>query len=167
MPDPETVTKVYDNLDTIRSTEAFLNMVPAASLEGLRIGLESIGVDQSNQVMMFDQLLDSNPLFLTGNTDTVYSAVIFDLERDGPTVVEIPAGSGPSTVNDAYFRFVTDMGAPGPDRGKGGKYLIVPEAYDGDVPEGYFEARSPSSTQLDGVERISWLMVKQIQPFSR
>ncbi|MDG2047714.1 MAG: DUF1254 domain-containing protein, partial [Halioglobus sp.] len=93
MPDPETVTKVYDNLDTIRSTEAFLNMVPAASLEGLRIGVESIGVDQSNQVMMFDRLLDSNPLFLTGNTDTVYSLVMFDLERDGPTVVEIPPGS--------------------------------------------------------------------------
>ena len=148
MPDPETVTKVYDNLDTIRSTEAFLNMVPAASLEGLRIGLESVGVDQSNQVMMFDQLLDSNPLFLTGNTDTVYSAVIFDLERDGPTVVEIPAGSGPSTVNDAYFRFVTDMGAPGQDRGKGGKYLIVPEAYEGEIPEGYFEARSPSNINL-------------------
>ncbi len=66
MPDPETVTKVYDNLDTIRSTEAFLNMVPAASLEGLRIGVESIGVDQSNQVMMFDRLLDSNPLFSYG-----------------------------------------------------------------------------------------------------
>jgi hypothetical protein len=66
MPDPETITKVYDNLDTIRSTEAFLNMVPAASLEGIRIGLESIGADQSNQVMIFDRLLDSNPLFSYG-----------------------------------------------------------------------------------------------------
>ena len=148
MPDPETVVTVYDNLDTIRATEAFLNMVPAASMEGMRVGLESIGSVESNQVMMFDRLLDSNPLFLTGNTDTVYSLVMFDLERDGPTVVEIPAGSGPSTVNDAYFRFVTDMGAPGPDRGKGGKYLILPESYDGEVPEGYFEARSPSSTNL-------------------
>ena len=148
MPDAETVTKVYDNLDTIRATEVFLDMVPAASMEGMRLGLASLGASASNQVMMFDQLLDSNPLFLTGNTDTVYSAVMFDLERDGPTVVEIPAGSGPSTVNDAYFRFVTDMGAPGPDRGKGGKYLIVPEAYEGEVPEGYFEARSPSNINL-------------------
>ena len=148
MPDPETVATVYDNLDTIRATEAFLNMVPAASMEGMRVGLESIGSVESNQVMMFDRLLDSNPLFLTGNTDTVYSLVMFDLERDGPTVVEIPAGSGPSTVNDAYFRFVTDMGAPGPDRGKGGKYLILPESYDGEVPEDYFVARSPSSTNL-------------------
>ena len=93
MPDDETVTKVYDNLDTIRATEAFLNFNPAASLEGLRLGLESIGVTKSNQVMIFDKLLDSNPLFLTGNTDTVYTVVTFDLERDGPTVVEIPHGS--------------------------------------------------------------------------
>lgn len=169
MPTAETVTKVYDNLDTIRATEVFLNMVPAASLEGMRLGLEHLGITQSNQVMMFDQLLDSNPLFLTGNTDTVYSAVIFDLERDGPVVVEIPAGSGPSTVNDAYFRFVTDMGAPGPDRGKGGKYLIIPESYDGEVPEGYFEARTPSNINLmvlrgflvDGKTDAAVLSVKQ------
>ena len=89
MPDAETVTKVYDNLDTIRATEVFLDMVPAASMEGMRLGLASLGASASNQVMMFDQLLDSNPLFLTGNTDTVYSAVMFDLERDGPTVVEL------------------------------------------------------------------------------
>lgn len=64
--------------------------------------------------------------------------------KDGPTVVEIPPGSGPGTVNDAFFRFVIDMGAPGPDRGKGGKYLLLPPEYDGDIPAGYFVARSPS-----------------------
>jgi len=148
MPDDETVTKVYDNLDTVRSTEAFLNFIPAASMEGARIGLESIGASRAHQVMMFDQLLDSNPLFLTGNTDTVYTVVFLDLGRDGPTVIEIPQGSGPSTVNDAFFRFVTDMGAPGPDKGKGGKYLILPEAYEGEVPDGYFVARSPSDVNL-------------------
>ena len=40
------------------------------------------------------------------------------------------------------------MGAPGPDRGKGGKYLILPEAYEGEVPDGYFVARSPSAVNL-------------------
>ena len=41
-------------------------------------------------------------------------------------MIEFPPGSGPGTVNDAFFRFVVDMGGPGPDQGKGGKYLIVP-----------------------------------------
>ncbi len=77
--------------------------------------------------------MDSKALFLTGNTSTVYCTPFLDLKKDGPTVVEIPSGAGPGTVNDAYFRFVIDMGAPGPDRGKGGKYLILPPDYEGDL----------------------------------
>ena len=96
--------------------------------------------------------MDSNPLFLTGNTSTVYLSIILDLKKDGPTVVEVPPGVGPGPVNDAYFRFVVDMGAPGPDKGKGGKYLILPPDYEGDVPEGYFIAKSPSY--------INWLILR-------
>lgn len=54
---------------------------------------------QSNQVVLFDKLMDSDPLFLTGNTDTVYASVMLDLRTDGPTVVEIPPQCGPGTVN--------------------------------------------------------------------
>ena len=147
MPSDETVQKVYDNLDFARGMEVFLNFIPATSIEGIRLGMEELGATQSNQVVIFDGLMESNSLFLTGNTDTVYASVILDLENDGPTVVEIPPGSGPGTVNDAFFRFVIDMGAPGPDRGKGGKYLLLPPEYDGEVPEGYFVARSPGYVQ--------------------
>ena len=152
LPDEATVKAVYDNLDFARGMEAFLQFVPAASLEALREGAMMLGSRRPNQVVIMDQLLDSNPLFLTGNTDTVYAMSFLDLKRDGPTVVEIPPGCGPGTVNDAFFRFVTDMGAPGPDRGKGGKYLIVPEGYQGDLPEGYFTATSPSS--------VNWLILR-------
>ncbi len=144
LPDEETVTKVYDNLDRIRATQAFLDMVPLASIEGLRRGMTSVGVDASHKILLYNDLMDSNSLFLTGNTDTIYAIGMLDLQRDGPTVVEIPPGAGPGTVNDAYFRFVIDMGAPGPDRGKGGKYLILPPGYEGDVPEGYFSVESPT-----------------------
>ncbi len=151
-PAPTTVQKVYDNLDFMRGVEAFLNFIPATSVEGMRRGMVEMGATRSNQVVIFDQLMDSNPLFLTGNTDTVYASAILDLERDGPTVVEIPPGSGPGTVNDAFFRFVIDMGSPGPDRGKGGKYLILPSGYEGDVPDGYFTATSPSY--------VNWLILR-------
>jgi len=87
-------------------------------LEGIRLGMENLGLKNSNQALIFDQLMDSNPLFLTGNTSTVYLSIILDLNKDGPTVVEVPPGVGPGTVNDAFFRFVVDMGAPGPDKGK-------------------------------------------------
>lgn len=144
MPSIETSQKIYDNLDTLRATEVFLNAIPMASIEALRIGHVSLGATMSNQVVVFDKLMDSNPLFLTGNTDTVYASAFLDLERDGPTVIEVPEGMGPTTVNDAFFRFVTDLGIVGPDKGKGGKYLILPPDYEGEVPEGYFVSQSTS-----------------------
>ena len=152
LPTEETTKKVYDNLDFLRGVETFLNGIPATSVEGMRVGMQELGATRSNQVVIFDKVMDSNPLFLTGNTSTVYASAILDLEKDGPTVVEVPAGSGPGTVNDAFFRFVIDMGAPGPDRGKGGKYLILPPDYEGATPEGYFVATSTSY--------INWLILR-------
>ena len=46
--------------------------------------------------------MDSNSLFLTGNAGTVYFTTFLDLERDGPTVVEIPGGSGPGIMIDSF-----------------------------------------------------------------
>ena len=152
LPDDASVQKVYDNLDRIRATEVFLNFVPLASIEGLRLGMESMGIDACHKILLYDNLMDSNSLFLTGNTDTIYAVGLLDLKRDGPTVVEIPAGAGPGTVNDAFFRFVVDMGSPGPDKGKGGKYLILPPGYNGPVPDDYFVTESSTY--------INWLPLR-------
>lgn len=152
LPTPETAARAFDNLDFLRGVEVFLNTIPAASIEAMRTGMVAMGIDASHKVVLMDRLMDSNALFLTGNTDTVYASGILDLEKDGPTVVEIPPGCGPGTVDDAWFRFVVDMGAPGPDRGQGGKYLILPPEYDGPEPDGYFIARSPSYT--------NWLILR-------
>ncbi len=154
VPTVETTQKVYDNLDFLRGTEVFLNFVPATSLEALRLGGVETGATKSWHAIITDELCDSNPLLLTPNTDTVYCIAYLDLGADGPTVVEIPPGCGPGTVDDAFFRFVVDMGIPGPDAGKGGKYLIVPAGYQGELPkdkkEGgeYFIATSPSYVNL-------------------
>ena len=43
--------------------------------------------------------------------------------------------------NDAWFRYVEDIGPAGPDKGKGGKYLVLPPDYEGEVPTGYFVVR--------------------------
>ena len=168
-PSRDTADRIYDHLAYLRGVEVFLNLMPAASLEAMRIGHVDSGIVSSNQVAISVDLMDSNPLFLTGNTDTVYASTILDLGKDGPTVVEVPKGSGPGTVNDAFFRFVIDMGAPGPDRGQGGKYLILPPDYDGpsiEVPDDgsavavtaggvtdrYYVAQSPSYT--------NWLILR-------
>ena len=92
--------------------------MPAASLEAIRRSQVVQGSVNSNQVRIFDQLMDSNPLFVTGNTDTVCVSSVLDLNRDGPTVIEISPGTGPGTVNDAFFRFVIYTGPPGPDQAR-------------------------------------------------
>jgi len=148
IPTKETAEALYNHLDYIRGVSAFLNGMPAASLEAIRRSQILQGSTHSHKVRIFDQLMDSNPLFLTGNTDTVYLSALLDLKKDGATVIEVPPGTGPGTVNDAFFRFVIDTGAPGPDAGKGGKYLILPPDYDGelDPPVGGMEA------EVDGVK---------------
>lgn len=158
-PSAETVSKIYDNLDTIRGVDVFLNFIPAGSVEAMRAGMASIGVDSSNKVMIVDTLMDSNPIFLTGNTDTVYAIAMLDLEKDGVTVVEIPAGSGPGTLNDAFFRFVVDMGAPGPDRKKGGTYIILPPEYEGELKPtpNTFKDNTSTKAMIGGEERDVWI----------
>ena len=159
MPDDASIKKLYDNLDFMRGVSVFLNNIPAASVEAMRMGMGEIGADESHEVVIFDTLMDSNPLFLTGNTDTVYASVMIDLQKDGPTVVEIPAGAGPGTVNDAFFRFVVDMGAPGPDKQKGGTYIILPPDYKGELEPTPNSLTDNSSVEVEiaGKKRDVWI----------
>ena len=139
-PLPETAERVYDYLDTMRGVDAFLKGMPGASLQGLIKGAHSQGGVECHQVVYFNKLMDSQSLYLTGNTSTMYVLPNLDLERDGPTVLEAPAGML-GAFNDAWFRYVQDVGPAGPDKGKGGKYLVLPPGYQGEVPEGYFVVR--------------------------
>ena len=137
VPTDETVKVVYDNLDRMRGVEVFLNCIPGVSLFGLREGPRSIGQQKAHQVVIFDKLMSSESLFLTANTSTMYAFPFLDLKTDGPTVVEIPQGML-GAFNDMWFRYAGDVGPAGPDKGKGGKYLVLPPGYKGDVPDGYF-----------------------------
>jgi len=139
-PSVETAKKVYDALDFTRALNAYNNSFRGASALAIVKGFESIGAD-ANTVVIFPRLMDSNSLFLTGNADTVYYLSIVDLSK-GPMVIEQPP-NGLGTINDMWFSWVIDIGRPGPDRGMGGKYLIVPPGYDGPLPDsGFFVAHS-------------------------
>ncbi|AXI48986.1 hypothetical protein C1J03_18975 [Sulfitobacter sp. SK012] len=142
-PLPETAVTVYDYLDRMRGVDAFLKGMPAASVHMLIEGAHSLGAEEAHQVIIFDKLMNAQSLFLTGNSSTMYVVPDLDLERDGPTVIEAPAGAL-GAFNDAYFRYVGDIGPAGPDKGKGGKYLVLPPGFDGEIPDGYFVVKSPS-----------------------
>ncbi|MHC5011707.1 MAG: DUF1254 domain-containing protein [Planctomycetota bacterium] len=141
VPTVATVQKSYDYLDRMRGVDAFLKGMPGASLQGLIKGSRKLGAVQCNQVVITDRLMDSKPLFLTANTSTLYAIPTLDLKRDGPTVVDVPAGML-GAFNDAWFRYIQDVGPAGPDQGKGGRYLVLPPGYAGTVPAGYFVVES-------------------------
>ena len=145
-PSAETVRKVRDTLDFTRGLDAFLNSYGGASAYALCQGFASIGAND-NAVAIFPQLMDSTSLFLTANTDTVYYFACLDLSK-GPMVVEQPP-KGVGTINDMWFAWIIDIGFPGPDRGEGGRYLIVPPGYDGPLPDsGFHVARSKTTRVL-------------------
>jgi hypothetical protein len=139
LPDKDTVDKVYDNLDFMRGVEVFLNTMPGASLVAMRHGYRDIGA-VDGPVAIFETLMDSKSLWLTPNTETVYAASWLDL-KNGRVVVESPPNTL-GVVDDFWFRYITDLGNAGPDKGKGGKFLFLPPGYTGNVPEGYFVFKS-------------------------
>ena len=152
-PSEETAALLYDNLDFQHAVAAYLRAIPGASLVALRRGFQSVGVED-NSFTLFPELMDSSSLFLTANSDTVYFWGFVDLS-DGPMVVDVPPLGPPSgilgTIDDMWFRWVTDLGLPGPDRSAGGRYLIVGPGYDGPLPDSgfhVFHARTKRVTVL-------------------
>ncbi len=133
LPTRETTDAVYAQLDRMHGVEAYLAGLPAVSLWAMRRAILGAGV-QDGDVLLFSELMDCRSLFLTANADTVYFFVFVDLS-DGPVVVDIPRDCL-TVADDMWFRWVTDLGVPGPDRGAGGRYLFVGPGYEGPLPEG-------------------------------
>jgi hypothetical protein len=140
-PDEATVRTVYDNLDFQRAVQAFLTALPAASLYETRAGYRTFGPDNQT-ILIAESFLDSRSLYLVANTETIYLTVWADT-KEGPLVIEAPPDVL-GFINDFWCRYVVDMGRAGQDKGKGGKYLLLPPGYKGDVPEGYFVTQSPT-----------------------
>lgn len=137
-PDAATVEKIYDNLDASRALQAYLLALPIVNQAGMRDSLRKFGPDNQTDVI-WENLVDSKTVELTANDNTVYSFIWIDTHK-GPLVVEVPP-KVLGGIDDFWYRWVADVGITGADRGAGGKYLILPPGYTGEVPSGYFVVR--------------------------
>jgi hypothetical protein len=137
VPTGNTTKALYDNLDRSRGFGVYLDNLGAVAIRAFLSSLAAQGADAPNKIAIFEQLMDSQSMVLTANTSTLYAFSRTDLAKDGPTVIEVPPGML-GFLDDDWQRFVGDIGVTGPDRGKGGKYLVVPPGYDGQIPQGYF-----------------------------
>ena len=145
-PDSATAQLAYDQLDFGRGVDAFLRGMSATSVYAACKGFEEAGIKLNRGIGITEDLLDARSLFLTANTTTVYTMFCVDL-KDGPMVVRVPPRVlGP--VDDADFRWVTDVGLTGPDKGAGGDYLLVPAGYEGTLPEKGYHVVRPRTNRL-------------------
>jgi hypothetical protein len=158
IPTEATAEKRYSYLDLTRGVESFLNGFSGVSMYAIRQGFRDAGVEDGD-VLIFSGLMDSKSLFLTANADTIYFWSYLDLSK-GPLVVEVPPQSL-GIFDDMWFRWIVDFGLAGPDRGQGGKYLLLPPGYRGPLPEGgYFIARS----RTNGVGLIARAFLENNDP---
>jgi hypothetical protein len=151
-PDDGTVEKLYDNLDFQRAVQSYLLGLPAVNIAAYRNGITQVG-PANITIPTFEKLMDSRTLWLTANCNTPYTWMWIDL-RNGPVVAEVP----PKVLgmyNDAWGRYMEDVGILGPDKGEGGKYLALPPGYEGEIPEGYYVVKSPTYECIFGYRHFA------------
>jgi hypothetical protein len=142
-PTEATAQKLYDDIDFQRACQAYLWALPAVGFRGLHLAqLNTFGANDGDIVLYKD--LQDKAGMLTPNITTIYAMSFWNLDKQGPLVVEVPPGATAGGIIDIWQRPVTDTGQTGPDKGKGGKYLILgPNSPDIEA-HGYIVKRSPS-----------------------
>ncbi len=90
IPTLKTKDAVYDYVDRARAVQIYISMMPAVSTYSLLQGSKDVGMGDAHQVVLWEQLGDSKSQVLTYNNTSLYNWSFLDLEKDGPTVIELP-----------------------------------------------------------------------------
>src|SRR5262247_1948562 len=151
-PTPETARLLREELLFQRATQTYLWALPLINTLGMKVGSEKTFGAGYNVLPVWKKRLDAKTLVTTPNSDVIYAMSYLDVGKDGPMVFEAPPGlqgilldfwqrpiPGPKIGTQAFFG---DVGLPGPDGGKGGKFLLLPPGYEKPVPKGFFVFRS-------------------------
>lgn len=150
-PTDQTAKEVADEKLFQRATEAYRFWYPTVSAEGIMNGFREMGLKENENVMNVQG--SGKLLAFTANIDTPYGSGTLDLSN-GPMILEIPAGTYMGIIDDHHQRWVIDFGLPGQDAGKGGKYIILPPGYAGDVPADHFVGRSKTNKVILAIRAI-------------
>ena len=124
VPTPQTVTKLYDEMDFQRACQLYLWALPAVNVAQAIRQIEFAAGSHDGDAVIEEGYRNLSAL-LTPNVTTPYVAGGMDLSQVGPVVVDVPAGFLAGSAMDSWQRLITDFGVLGPDQGKGAKYLIV------------------------------------------
>jgi len=142
-PTPEAAQRLNDEMLFHRATQVVGWSLPAMTLWYMKKGSEAQFGAGSNVLVIWKDRLSAETIVSTPNSDVIYAMGYIDLKKDGPTVIEVPPKQQ-GILDDFWHRPLTDVGFVGPDKGKGGKYLILPPGYKGKKPKGYYTFESPT-----------------------
>lgn len=149
-PTAEAARKLFELRTLNRAVEVYTEQIPGVSNFQIRKGLAEFGARTAHQVVVWKTLMDAGTLLLTGNSETVYALAFLDLKRDGPTVVEAPPMML-GALSDMWQHELAGIGPTGVDRGKGGKFLVLPPDHQDGIPPGYFAVRSRTNGVMLGL----------------
>ncbi|MBM3103711.1 DUF1254 domain-containing protein [Pseudomonas sp. V1] len=173
-PSSESVQKLYDEMDFQRASQAYLWSLPLVSFAEWQKAHEQTFGAKSGDVVVYDNYLAKRGI-LTANATTPYIISFFNLAETGPMVVEMPAGAAAGFADDMWQRPLVDMGQTGPDKGKGGKYIIVGPGQKAIVPKGAYRADSSTMNVFWGFRALdkdpakadALLKALKIYPFAK
>ncbi len=146
-PAGDSGARLLDLMTFSRTVEVYLTQIMPVSEIATREGMRAFGQTKPTQVVIWEKLMDAKTVLLTANTETVYAIGYLNLRGDGPVVVEAPPKML-GFLQDGLQRYLSDIGPLGPDKGRGGKFLVLPPGYTLKVPKGYFVVRSPTFSVL-------------------
>jgi hypothetical protein len=150
-PSSQLVKSTQDEQDYQRAMTAYRFWYPTVSAEALFQGSRDVGAVDNESITV----LAAQPYHVgfTLNSDTPYGGGAIDL-KDGPMVIEVPPGAYIGLINDHNQKWVLDFGLPGPNKGQGGKHLILPPNYRGEIPAGYQVGRSATYKNLVAIRAL-------------
>ena len=135
-----TIKEVNAERSYQRAKEAVLWSQPIMGVALSLDAIQKLGGDY-NDIAYFSQPANWKFQILTPNSVSLYMESIIRTSPNEPVVVEIPAVTAKTdifgTIMDSFQAPLVDVGSKGTDKGKGGKYLILPASYDGVVPDGF------------------------------
>jgi len=142
-PTDATVEKIFDDIDFQRACQAYLWALPMMAMRQWQS--EHLAKFGAAKIDYVDYLTFQDKLgLLTANATTPYIMAFPNLAETGPLVFEVPAGPTAGGFTDFWQRPITDSGQTGPDKGGGGRYLILGPADPEIRPDGYHVYRSPT-----------------------
>jgi hypothetical protein len=123
-----------------RAIDAMIWGMPVVNYDLMYQAMVNSAKGRFNQIVYWSRLPDWKNQTLTPNPDSIYLMPFINTRDVGPVVIEIPPAEGGSingTIMNVWQTPLEDVGPAGVDKGRGGKYLILPPGSTFNAPSDY------------------------------